>query len=435
MKKIIRTILITILLVTLSLFAFSCKEKGNVPEDENSTALIGDRFDLTNQVLEFIKSTYYADVDYDLADVYAAYGLVSSLGQYNYMNSVADLLASSSDGKGFGLIIRNTRYNEHLIDFILEGSPFLVESNGFTPTRGDEIVAINGSRVSGLDTSSYSAFLSTLPSDSAVLFTLKRGEETHDVSYQKVDFDFPYCVYIDDLSGVPTDFGYIWLRSFANTKDHKTESEFREAVKAFNRDGNRALILDLRGNGGGSSQVFATVASALIGDDVPVGTGLLEVKYEKQDRSAIVRSVAAEYRVDTPIYVLCDGQTASASEALIGTMKAHGTLTALVGQKTVGKGVAQNGTEDSLENSVGYFVDRGLNADGEETDIGAYIIQVIVGRYYIYDPAAEGGKYCMHEKPFVPDIPVTGDNVIEPDYGKDIYIHAVVEHYNAQKNS
>lgn len=428
MKKVFRLILSILILILLSAGLFSCKE-----QVETSDPILNERFDLTNQVLDFIKKTYYSDFDYDVADVYAAYGLVSSLGQYNYIHSVDELLTTSSDGKGFGLIIRNTRYNEHLIDCILEGSPFLSESNGFTPCRGDEITHINGDRVYGLSNDLYSALLATLPSDQAVTFTLKRDGETHDVSYTKVAFDFPYCVYVDDLTGVPSDFGYIWLRSFALTKDHKAENEFREAVKSFNRDGNRALILDLRGNGGGSSTVLSTVASALIGENVPVGTPLVEVKYEKNGFSSIIRSVAAEHRVDTPIYVLCDSSTASASEALIGAMKAHGTLTALIGQPTVGKGVAQNGTEDSIENSVGYFVDIGLDEKGEQKEIGAYVVQVIVGRYYIYDSSVDGGKYCMHGKPFVPDVTINGDNVIDPDYGKDIYIHAAVEDYNSKK--
>ena len=430
MKKIVRLILILILIVVFSVVAVSCKK-----EEPENTMIIDNRFDLTNRVLAFIKDTYYADVDYDVADIYAAYGLVNSLGKYNYISSVSDLLTSSSDGKGFGLIVRNTKYNERFIDFILEGSPFLTSSNGYTPTRGDEILAINGSRVNGLDTSDYTAFLATLPSDQPVTFTLKREEETFDVIYQKVDFSFPYCMYIDNLSGVPDDFGYICLRSFTLTKDHQTENEFREAVKAFNRDGNRALILDLRGNGGGSSTVFSVVASALIGENVAAGEALLEVKYEKRDRSSIIRSVASEYRVETPIYVLCDGGTASASEALIGTMKAHGTLTALIGKNTVGKGVAQNGSEDAVEDSVGYIVDKAIDENGVEQEVGAYLVQVIVGRYYIYDPAAEGGKYCMNEKPFIPDIPVTGENTVSPDYGKDIFIHAAIEHFNEQQKA
>lgn len=425
MKKIIKVLLVIAMAALFALSAFSCEKK-------ESEIVLNDRFDLTNRVLDFMQETYCDDIDYDVADVYAAYGLVSSLGKYNYINPITDLLGASSDGKGFGLIVRNTKYNEHLIDFILAGSPFLAPYNGQTAQRGDEIYAINGTRLSGLDTASYTAFLSTLPSDRPAIFTLRRGEEKFDVAYSKVDFDFPYCIYLNDLPGVSNDFGYICLRTFDNSTH--VEEEFKNAVKAYNADGNRALILDLRGNGGGSSTVFSTVASALIGQ-VPVGEPLLEIHYAKQNRDTKVYSKATEHIVDTPIYVLCDGQTASASEALIGTMRAHGTLTALIGQNTVGKGVAQNGFITFQEGESGYIVDKGLDENGEEIDLNAYLVQLVVGKYYIYDSTKEGGKYCIHERPFVPDIPVSGDNTISPDYNEDIYIHCAVEHYNGQKNS
>ena len=425
-------LIIAILLLTIFAISFTaCTVVTEKEKEVKTVTVLDDRFDLTNQVLNFIEELYYDDVDYDLADLYVAYGLVSSLGNYNYINSIADLLASTSDGKGFGLIVRTTKYNEHLIDSILEGSPFLTPSNGRTAQRGDEIYAINGTRLTGLASSAYASFISSLPSDEQVTFTLKRGEEVFDVSYEKIAFHFPNCYYVNDLPGVPEEMGYICLRSFdGNTS---TVEEFTKAVKAFNEDGNSALILDLRGNGGGSSDVFAQVASALIGN-VSAGETLLEIHYEKYNQSQYAKSVAVANKISTPVYVLCDGSTASASEALIGTMKAHGALTALIGQNTVGKGVAQNGVGLS-ENATGYFVDKGFDEEGKESQIGAYLVQVIVGKYYIIDPSAEDGKYCMHGQPFEPDIPITKENVISPDYSEDLYIAAAIDHYNENKKS
>ena len=435
MKKALRFLFLLLLIFALGLGVFSCSQTETEPQKESpkgspeliDTDLIGDRFDLTNHVLDFIKENFYDDIDYDEADLYTAYGLVASLGKYNYINPIESFFGSSSDGKGFGLIVRNTKYNEHLIDFILEGSPFLTPSNGKQVLRGDEIYAIDGYRLSGLDTSSYSAYLATLPSDEEVVFTMKRGEEKFDVSYTKVDFDFPYCIYINDLSGVPEKFGYICLRTFDGTQTGKVENEFERAVRSFNEDGNEALILDLRGNGGGSGDVLRQVASHLIGD-FAANEALVEIHYAKENRSVSLTAVATDEKISTPIYILCDGQTASASEALIGTMKAHGTLTALIGQDTVGKGVAQNGVTVNADGTIrGYITDKGLDEDGEEADIGAYIVQVIIGKYYIYDGSVEGGKYCMHGVPFVPDIEVKEEIVVTPDYSEDPYIRAAIE--------
>ena len=429
MKNRIRVLLLIVILLSVTFFAVSCKA-------DSSDPILNDRFDLTNRVLDFIKNNYYDEIDYDMLDLYATYGLVSGLGKYNYINPISSFFGGSSDGKGFGLIVRNTKYNEHLIETILPGSPFLAASNGRTALRGDEIYAVNGNRLSGLDTSAYSSAISALPSDEEVIFTLKRGEEKFDVSYSKIDFDFPYCIYIDHLNGVPEDFGYISIRTFEATEDQKVETEFAAAVRSFNQDGNKALILDLRGNGGGSGEVFRKVASALIGAYQKDDT-LLEIHYVKEDVYESISSVEVADRIDTDIvsiYVLCDGQTASASEALIGTMKAHGTLTALIGQKTVGKGVAQNGFSPyGITSSKGYVVDKALDKEGNEIDFGYYLVQVVIGEYYIYDKSAEGGKYCMHGKPFVPDISVTEDTVVSPDYSLDPYIRAAIESFEANK--
>ena len=422
MKKFIKIIAVLLMILCLSIFAFSCK--GN---EKTKVQVLDERFDLTNRVLNFINENYYDDLNYDDADLWTAYGLISSLGEYNYIYTPADLLGNATDGKGFGLIIRNTVYNEHLIDFILPGSPFLQESNGQTPARGDEIYAINDQRVSGLTSSDFSIVTSALNSDEDTKFTLLRYGATFEVTYRKVAFNFPYCIYINNLPGVSSDFGYIYLRTFDNSTN--VQAEFEAAVASFNRDGNRALILDLRGNGGGSSLVLRQIASALIGN-VQRNEPLVEVHYAKEDRSVYITAAEVANKIDTPIYVLCDGATASASEALIGTMKAHGTLTALIGTPTVGKGVAQNGFTTFDENDKGIFIDKGKDENGEEVDLDTILVQIIVGKYYIFDSSVEGGKYCIHGNPFTPDILIEGQNVISPDYSEDLYIHAAIQHYN-----
>ena len=428
MKRMIKATLVVLVILVISVFAFSCVEK----KPTETVKVLDDRFDLTNQVLNFIKDTYYDDIDYDMADVYAAYGLVGSLGDFNYIYSSEDLRGSAQDTKGFGLLLKVNMYNEHLVDFMLPGSPFLTPSNGHTVQRGDEIYAIDDQRISGVDTSIYTSYLNSIPSDRAVKFTIKRGSETFEVSYQKIDFHFPYCIYVNDLPGVPEEFGYILLRTFDNSTN--VLAEYKEAVASFNRDGNRALILDLRGNGGGSSTVLRYIASTLIGNDVSNNEVLFEIHYAKENKSTpITATTMVNNKIDTPVYVLCNGGTASASEALIGTMKAHGTLTALIGQETVGKGVAQNGFTTYQEGERGIFVDKGTDENGNQVDLDLYLLQVIVGKYYIYDQTAEGGKYCIHGNPFTPDIVVTGENPITPDYGDDLYIEKAIEHYDQNK--
>ncbi len=415
MHKPFKLFLILLLCLCILAVSVSCKRPAQ-------------KFDLLSSVISFIEENYYLDFDEDEADVFAAFGVISSLGKYNYIYPESSIYRDSSDPSGFGLLVKISFYNEIFIDWILPGSPFLSPSNGITPERGDEIYAIGGTRVSGAGSTYFNSVVSETVMGEETEFTLRRNGEFFTVSYEKVSYNFPYCFYVNDLPGVPSDFGYICLRTFDNSTD--VGPEFTRAVKSYLEDGNKALILDLRGNGGGSSAVLSRVASYLIGsgsESVP----LVEVNYAKSGKKNVISTTPSRTPITDPVFVLADGGTASASEALIGAMKAHGTLTALIGKETVGKGVAQNGFTYYSEKDSGYIVDRISDEDGEKTDGEAYFVQVVVGEYYIFDESKEGGKYCMNGVPFVPDVSITGENVISPSFAEDLYIRAAMDYYQS----
>ena len=429
MRKFLKTTLIICLVLLLTIAVFGCKstDNGFVQNDRS-----GD-FDLLKNTIDFINANYYKDLDYDEADIYAAYGVMSSLGNYNYIYPESYLYeTSSSDGSGFGLLVKFNLYNEVFIDLILDGSPFATAYNGFTPMRGDEIYSIAGYRVSGAGSSYFSSVVSSTTIDEDTTFVLRRDGEFHEVKYRKLMYDFPQCVYINDLNGISSDFGYIYLRSFSSYPNN-VQAEFRDAVLSFKADNNKALILDLRGNGGGASEVFKSVASYLIGSPSKGKVDIVEVEYVKDGRKNVYSVTPNSNYIDTPIYVLCDSGTASASEALIGSMKANGTLTALIGKETVGKGVAQNGFIYYNGKEKGNIIDYVTDEEGNVVEDETYYLQVIVGQYYIYDSSVEGGKYCMNGIPFKPDYEVTGTNLVTSNYYDDLYIKIAADLYsNAQ---
>ena len=108
MRKIVKSVIIIAMLCVLCALAFSCKKDSMANQRDRS----GD-FDLLKNTIDFINDNYYKDMDYDEADVYAAYGVMSSLGNYNYIYPESSLYeTSSSDGSGFGLIVKFNLYNE-----------------------------------------------------------------------------------------------------------------------------------------------------------------------------------------------------------------------------------------------------------------------------------------------------------------------------------
>ena len=432
MKKVIKILFCVVLSAATLLCVFSCKKNPDLTTD-------GD-YDLLQNVIRFVQENYYKEMDKDTADLYAAYGIIESLGEHNYIYPDRPS-ASTGDTSGFGLLVKSTFYNEVFIDWILPGSPFENESNGVKPQRGDEIYAIDGKRISGADKSYFQSLVAAKKKGVDTVFTLKRNGESLNVTYQKIDYDFPQCYYVNDLPGIPSDFGYICLRSFDGSYT-RILAEITESFKSYLEDGNKALILDLRGNGGGSTSVLTRMASYLIGDvkdekyynaktknyNVP----LVEVNYVRAGKTHVYSTTPSQYAIKDPIYVLADGGTASASEALIGAMKAHGTLTKLIGKETVGKGVAQNGFTYYSDRDPGYLYDYFKNEDGETVREG-FFVQVVVGEYYIIDDSKEGGKYCMNGVPFKPDVEIDGTNPITTSFADDLYIAAAIADYQANQ--
>ena len=102
--------------------------------------------------------------------------------------------------------------------------------------------------------------------------------------------------------------------------------------------GSRALVVDLRDNGGGETEAMTDAASALLPSGLSLGRfndrgG--RVRLEPFTRSAALSSAAPLARFDGPVVVLTGARTASAAEILAAALKERGRAR-LVGEKTCG---------------------------------------------------------------------------------------------------
>lgn len=113
-----------------------------------------------------------------------------------------------------------------------------------------------------------------------------------------------------------------------------TDSLSRQAANQFKAAGVTAVVLDLRGNGGGYLEAANDVASLWLEDKVIV---------TQREGGVVVDTLRSNN--DAPLQgiktiVLIDGGSASASEIVAGALRDHGAAT-LVGQKSFGKGSVQ----------------------------------------------------------------------------------------------
>lgn len=127
------------------------------------------------------------------------------------------------------------------------------------------------------------------------------------------------------------DVGYLRITSFMQ---EELDREVKDAIVELRRLGAKALVIDLRQNPGGLLSQACAIADLF----VPRGT-IVSTRTRLPGES---RTLEAEPgpKLDLPIAVLIDGQSASAAEILAGTLQDHGLAT-LVGQRSYGKGSVQ----------------------------------------------------------------------------------------------
>ncbi|HEY9085919.1 MAG TPA: S41 family peptidase [Candidatus Tyrphobacter sp.] len=128
---------------------------------------------------------------------------------------------------------------------------------------------------------------------------------------------------------LPDKIGYVELTVFGQN----TGAELTSALNRLEQEGVRAIVLDLRDNGGGYLDSAISVSSKFIpsGPIVSVEERASNVTTWEADDTAIS---------PLPLAVLVNGHTASASEITSGAIQDSG-VGAIVGTRTFGKGVVQ----------------------------------------------------------------------------------------------
>jgi carboxyl-terminal processing protease len=128
---------------------------------------------------------------------------------------------------------------------------------------------------------------------------------------------------------LPGKIGYVALTVFGRD----TGDELNTALDRLQSQGARAMVLDLRDNGGGYLEAAVAVSSKFIpsGPIVSVESRASNITTLDADNTAIA---------PLPLVVLVNGYTASASEITSGAIQ-DSSVGTIMGTKTFGKGVVQ----------------------------------------------------------------------------------------------
>lgn len=241
-------------------------------------------------------------------------------------NEDLQMMLSKTYG-GIGAIIHKKKDENVIINEPYFGSP--AHKNGLQ--CGDEIIAIDGLPTKGLETKESSDRMKGKPG-TTVVFTVKkvRTGDTLDVPIVRERIHFPdieFAGMLDDTTG------YIFQSGFTEGVAQQLKDKFLD----LKSKGMKRLVLDLRGNGGGLMSEAVNIISLF----VPKGSLAVSSKGKTPGSTHEYFTQTEPIDTQTPIIVMIDGGSASASEIVSGGLQDL-KRARIMGKTSFGKGLVQS---------------------------------------------------------------------------------------------
>jgi carboxyl-terminal processing protease len=194
---------------------------------------------------------------------------------------------------------------------------------------GDHIVQVDTTVVTGFKIEEVSSRLIGQPG-TAVNVVFQRPGVTEQVKgrFVRAIIRVPAVAYTLMLDG---NVGYIPLLSF----NESAAQDVERALLDLRRRGARSYVLDLRGNGGGSLDQALDISDLFL----KPGQEIVQVRHRGRTPE-IANATRASIIDSTPVVVMVDGASASASEIVAGALQDH-DRGLVVGTTSFGKGLVQ----------------------------------------------------------------------------------------------
>jgi carboxyl-terminal processing protease len=304
------------------------------------------------RVLEMVKSQYVEPVSTDTLVAGAINGMVKSLKDPHsvYMDAkVYNQFMSETEGYygGVGMVL-GVKDKKLLVVSPIDGTP--AQKAGIK--SGDQIVKIDGEDTKDMSVEEAANKIRGPEGTKIVLSILRSGEAEKDYTLIRSNIKIQ-TVYSKML---PDHIGYIRISMFSEN----TGKDFATQYQELEKQGMKAVILDLRDNPGGLLDESVKIARYF----VPKGPVVSVVTRDGQKEVHYSDLAAVKY----PLAVLVNGGSASAAEILSGAIQDTGAGV-LIGTKTYGKGSVQTlkplGDGSAIKLTIAkYFTPKGRSIDG-----------------------------------------------------------------------
>ena len=306
-----------------------------VKADEKHKFQISRQISIINAIIKDLDLFYVDSIMPEMLVTKSIDAMLNNLDPYTeyYPASKADELKMMTTGKyaGIGSVIRfHTDKKSTVISEPYEDMP--AQRAGLK--AGDVLISIDGVDVKGMSTDSVSDRLRGEPGTTLTVEYERPGKKgTHKVKIQRESIALPAIPYYGIQKG---NIGFIQLTSFTDG----CAKEMRRALVELKKQGATSFIIDLRSNGGGLLNEAVDIVNLFIPKDKIVVTTKGKIKQSNET----YKTQKAPIDTTSPIVILVDGQTASASEIVAGSLQDFDRAV-IIGSRTFGKGLVQSTRE------------------------------------------------------------------------------------------
>jgi len=281
------------------------------------------------RVLSIVERNYADPVDVDKA-IYdgAIPGMLRVLDPHSNFFDPRQyaLFREEQQGKyyGVGMTVQG-RDNQTIVLAPFVGSP--AYKAGIRP--GDVILKVDGKACTGLTTTEVADMLKGAKGTTVHISLGREGwDKPIDVTVVRDEIPRPGVEY---FTMAKPGIGYVRVSTFNET----TDNDLAEALKQLDVSKLDGLIIDLRNNGGGLLNQAVGMADMFLDKN--------EIVVSHRGRSSSEKryyALRGNQGIEVPLIVLINGQSASASEIVAGSIQDH-DRGLIVGETSFGKGLVQ----------------------------------------------------------------------------------------------
>ena len=319
-KSIVLTILLTTVIVSMVTIIIMNKNE--------HTSLLNRINSKLSSIEQIIDKDYLGEINENKIFDETVKGYVDGLNdeysQYFTKEELEKYKTDNIEGQFVGIgvyIIQDTENNSIRVLSPIKGSP--AEKAGIL--AGDYIVKVEDQAYTGEQITEATNKMKG-KEGTKVKIQIIRNEKTLDFEVERANVRVN-PVEADIYNG---NIGYLKISSF----DQGSGSEVTKKVEELKKKNIESLIIDLRNNGGGIVDEAIEIADLFTEKD----STLLITKDKNENES--ISKAKKDKKIEMPIIVLTNENTASASEILAGALKDN-NVAKIVETKTFGKGVIQ----------------------------------------------------------------------------------------------